>query len=1088
MEPDVDSAAFLALSDNLKVATGQLKAIMNACERSKVEAKQHSTAGMFFGSDQIADAIFSYSMDLHFSKKSPALATALITYGTIQRKLSILRKDLDQKIKERFVKPITLFIDNDMKRAQTTRQQYDHQKKSFETAKTKLKESETKLDPHKYYALQVDYTSEKQEYENVHARSMSEVTDLDKLKDIELITRLKALMSAHLEYLKNCTETFEKVDSILSELDDARAKETAVLVEKRKESEKATTTKRQQQIATRFNPLIELISTNTCLSALFEQQESSSPSDELFASLARVLDHKQILLPIIKTEITKCITENSDPQVLFRANTLATRLTTALTTIVGGPFLQSVLGPIMRNLNESSEEFEIDPIHVSDPAIREANVVRLTKTIESVLDAILTSTNSFPLPFRCLCAHARKEAATRFNNERIGNTAVGGFIFLRFFCPNIVNPTKLGLLPKQPPKNVFRALVLITKSLQSLANNAEFSAAEEYMKVMDDFIKTNRKLVIEWYDKLTTIPDDWEQNQTPLVSRQELEVRDLPIIEDVCRTYLRKVSKVSPEEKAFFMKFCQVMATLERVNVPATPPEPAAKPPPLRHLFHISTNFIQEKISDYSSNIPMTARPSHSHTPQSLYPSEKTAATTDNITSSGDILPNWRQSTPSLNSSSLNRQQFGTIRGHNLSFMNEQEQEESASPPPLRRGGDRTELTKSTSHSHHHHHHRSSDQSASASNQSNQSNSATPPSSEAGDEFRHLKDGTTTEYGFRSTSRDSSGKLRRRSGSSGVDFIPSAALAAMTSAISGVSGEVPSKGEKVEGENCLSDEDGSGLANSGSGDGISALSEVELREREERAGKSAHRNSFPERLRTSPDVDKPHSHHHHNHHERHSPTPLLGTQDNEKDAGSPEIMRSRNHHSTESSELAESESGSSDESKPQISQPLPLQMCPPLRRERKTLSVVGLFDNQPVATTGTPATTNTTTTTPTITTTLTSSSSSSSSVSTPPATPTLTHTPTLTPTCPPTPETTRDKSPSPPSRSLTSPHLRYSSPSKYVDSLQKSPTITKVTPPPLKLPGESVPFMPHMPVIRETRRRSASSAMQQFLPTYLGKT
>ncbi|KAH3732427.1 GTPaseactivator protein [Pelomyxa schiedti] len=1104
-ESEVDSAAFLTLSDNLKVANGQLKAIMTACERSKVEAKQHSTAGMFFGSDQIADAIFSYSLDIHFSKKSPALASALVAYGTIQRKLSLLRKELDQKIKERFLKPINLFIDNDMKRAQTTRHQYDHQKKTFEAVKSKLKESEFKLDPHKHYSLQLDYVTEKQEFENVHAKSIAEVTDLDKLKDIELITRLKALMGAHLEYLQQSMQVFDKVEGILAELDEARAKETATLVEKRKEWEKAATLKRQQQLVNKYNPLVELISTNTCLSTLFEQPEASSPSEEILISVARVLDHKKILLPIIKAEITKSISENTDPQVLFRANTLVTRLTSALTTITGAPYIQAALGEVMRKLSESSEEFEIDPAHVGDPSVLEQNFSRLTNTTECILQSILNSTDSFPLPFRYLCAHLRKEATTKFN-ERIGNIAIGGFIFLRFFCPHILNPTKLGLLQKPPPKNVFRALVLITKSLQSLANNAEFSASEEYMKVMDDFIKANRKLVVEWYDKLVVLPEDFEQGYTPIVSsRQELETRDLPMIEDVCRTYLRKVSKVPQDEKPFFIKFCRVMATLERINVPLaavemTTPTPSTKPPPLRHLLHISTDFIQQKIADYSSNSPLTARPTLQRT---LSQSEPVS---DNITSSGLLLANCRResaaspsnSSPSLTVPSLSRQQFGTVRSHNISPASEKD----ASPPPIRRGENAD--TSRASHTHR----QSSDQS---------DTSPTPPpsspttphfeSSVPTEEFHHIKDGASAtssdnlgkesasakesshkESSLHHQHSDTPGK-RKRSGSSGVESLPPTALAVMSNAMNiieaGEGCDTPAL-EKTEIErassDCLSDGDGSGLSRSeGSVDGtsMSTVSEMDIREREEKSNRTP-LGDFT--VRISPETETTHIHRHHHHHktrplaEEREPEQVEKTTTTKEESS---LRRHHRRHADSADRVGGTESGSSDESRSATSPNLPLQMCPPLRKERKALSVLGLFNNNQQL------------------------SPTPTQTSPPPSLP-----PPLTLTTAASSENNyRDMSPPPPSsnpppRSLTSPYLlcaNNTNPRYPTDSSSQrtSPGTIRYTKPEAlssyassgyssNISITTTPTASHSSGARETRRRSASTAVQ-LLPSYLSK-
>lgn len=67
-------------------------------------------------------------------------------------------------------------------------------------------------------------------------------------------------------------------------------------------------------------------------------------------------------------------------------------------------------------------------------------------------------------------------------------TAVGAFIFLRFFCPAIVAPDVEGLISAAPSKEMRRGLLLIAKVIQNLANNVLFGAKEPYMFPLNDFL------------------------------------------------------------------------------------------------------------------------------------------------------------------------------------------------------------------------------------------------------------------------------------------------------------------------------------------------------------------------------------------------------------------------------------------------------------------------------------------------------------------------------------------------------------------------------------------------------------------------
>jgi neurofibromin 1 len=70
-------------------------------------------------------------------------------------------------------------------------------------------------------------------------------------------------------------------------------------------------------------------------------------------------------------------------------------------------------------------------------------------------------------------------------------TAVGAFIFLRFFCPAIVAPESEKLVNEPPSKEMRRGLLLIAKVIQNLANNVLFGAKEQYMYPLNDFLTQN---------------------------------------------------------------------------------------------------------------------------------------------------------------------------------------------------------------------------------------------------------------------------------------------------------------------------------------------------------------------------------------------------------------------------------------------------------------------------------------------------------------------------------------------------------------------------------------------------------------------
>lgn len=81
---------------------------------------------------------------------------------------------------------------------------------------------------------------------------------------------------------------------------------------------------------------------------------------------------------------------------------------------------------------------------------------------------------------------------------------LGGFLFLRFLCPALILPHRMGLTPDdQPPsKPLQRTLVLVAKLFQSLANNVEYGQREEYMVPFNAFLQNHRARLFKFYDQI----------------------------------------------------------------------------------------------------------------------------------------------------------------------------------------------------------------------------------------------------------------------------------------------------------------------------------------------------------------------------------------------------------------------------------------------------------------------------------------------------------------------------------------------------------------------------------------------------------
>lgn len=95
-------------------------------------------------------------------------------------------------------------------------------------------------------------------------------------------------------------------------------------------------------------------------------------------------------------------------------------------------------------------------------------------------------------------------------------TAVGAFIFLRFFCPAIVAPDVEGLVSTAPSREMRRGLLLVAKVIQNLANNVLFGVKEPYMFSLNEFLVHNVFDITRFLHEISVSTCFWARIPFPL--------------------------------------------------------------------------------------------------------------------------------------------------------------------------------------------------------------------------------------------------------------------------------------------------------------------------------------------------------------------------------------------------------------------------------------------------------------------------------------------------------------------------------------------------------------------------------------------
>lgn len=217
-------------------------------------------------------------------------------------------------------------------------------------------------------------------------------------------------------------------------------------------------------------------------------------------------------------------------------------------------FLQTALLEIFAELWDTTESYEVNPQLLGEDDDLQVNQERLEKLAVRILDKICASAHLFPYQVAKIYRVLEMEMMRLLDRDRKSNISVprlsaigedqqgeerksntslprlssigedfaddfqtgnsaareeflmhlGGLVFLRFICPALVIPHKMHLTPngEVPSKNLQRTLVLVAKLFQSLANNVEYGAREDYMVPFNSFLTRNRCKLNRLYEQI----------------------------------------------------------------------------------------------------------------------------------------------------------------------------------------------------------------------------------------------------------------------------------------------------------------------------------------------------------------------------------------------------------------------------------------------------------------------------------------------------------------------------------------------------------------------------------------------------------
>ena len=213
--------------------------------------------------------------------------------------------------------------------------------------------------------------------------------------------------------------------------------------------------------------------------------------DELARILVTIFDAKKLLPQFLNNMFSKEVEVADCYQIIFRGNSLASKIMSFCFKIYGTSYLINVFQPLLMNLfamENIQKSYEIDPTRIEPTEDVEENRKNLRQLTQLVLNAIINTTNLFPIHMRIVCHCLHEVVTQRFPQN--GYQAVSTVVFLRFINPVLVSPHEYGLIDTEPTLKMKRGLTLMCKILQNIANNLVFTK-ELHMKPFNDFLRSN---------------------------------------------------------------------------------------------------------------------------------------------------------------------------------------------------------------------------------------------------------------------------------------------------------------------------------------------------------------------------------------------------------------------------------------------------------------------------------------------------------------------------------------------------------------------------------------------------------------------
>ncbi|XP_037634949.1 rasGAP-activating-like protein 1 [Sebastes umbrosus] len=260
---------------------------------------------------------------------------------------------------------------------------------------------------------------------------------------------------------------------------------------------------------------------------MLEEVNTVESRQDVAMTLVKIYLGQGLVVPFLDYLNTREVNNTTDPNTLFRSNSLSSKAMEQFMKAVGMLYLHEVLKPIINRIFDEKKYIELDPCKidlnrtrrisfkgaVSEAEVRDSSVEILHIYLTSIIESIVGSVDQCPPVMRVAFKQLHKRVEEQFaepENEDVKYLAISGFFFLRFFAPAILTPKLFQLRDQHADTRTSRTLLLLAKALQSVGNlGLQLGhGKEQWMEPLHPIILRSVASVKDFLDKMIDIDHD----------------------------------------------------------------------------------------------------------------------------------------------------------------------------------------------------------------------------------------------------------------------------------------------------------------------------------------------------------------------------------------------------------------------------------------------------------------------------------------------------------------------------------------------------------------------------------------------------